>query len=65
MYREAVDVITTLHSMYDQGGNAHRWHKFYYHNAYLIVDRKESWIVETCTFFLLLFDLCSGTRVGS
>jgi secernin len=43
----AVEILTGINEKYDQGGNAHYFENFYYHNAYLIADRTDVWIVET------------------
>lgn len=45
--RAALDVITDLMDTYGQGGNGGYTHKLYYHNAYIIADPNEAWVLET------------------
>jgi len=46
--REACDVITLMLVLYGQGGGCgHENRRFTYHNAYLIADRKEAYVLET------------------
>jgi len=45
--QEARDVIINLLEEYGQGGNCGFDHNFYYDNAYLIMDRKDLYILET------------------
>lgn len=45
--REALNCITGLLSQYGQGGNCGYSHPFYYHNSFLLADRKETWVLET------------------
>ncbi len=45
--RGALEVITELLEEYGQGGNCAHNHKFYYHNSFLIVDKREAWVLET------------------
>ncbi|XP_041029606.1 secernin-2 [Carcharodon carcharias] len=46
--KEALDVITSLLEQYGQGGNCKEAPEaFSYHNTFLIVDRKEAWVLET------------------
>ncbi|XP_067824916.1 secernin-2-like isoform X2 [Heptranchias perlo] len=45
--KEALDVITSLVEQYGQGGNCKEVPEaFSYHNTFLIVDRKEAWVLE-------------------
>ncbi len=44
---QAMEVITKLLETYGQGGNCGFAHKLYYHNSFLIADRKEAWVLET------------------
>jgi len=43
----ALDTIVLLLEKYSQSGNCSYEHKLYYHNSYLIADRKEAWVLET------------------
>ncbi len=45
--REAVEVITSLLTKFGQGGNCGYDKKFYYDNAFLIADPKETLLLET------------------
>lgn len=49
--KSALDYMITLLSEYGQGGNCGYDHKFYYHNAFLIADRKEAYVLETAGKF--------------
>ncbi len=44
---DALRTITSLLETHGQGGNCGFAHPFYYHNSFLITDRKEAWILET------------------
>jgi dipeptidase len=44
---EGLRTITSLLETHGQGGNCGFAHPFYYHNSFLIADRKEAWILET------------------
>ncbi|MBG0784143.1 MAG: C69 family dipeptidase [Anaerolineaceae bacterium] len=43
---EALDVIVDLLETYGQSGNS-GLHPLYYHNSFLIADRKAAWVLET------------------
>ena len=43
---EALDVIVDLLDTYGQSGNS-GLHPLYYHNSFLIADRKAAWVLET------------------
>ena len=43
----AVEVITDLLQTYGQGGNGGYQHNLFYHNSFLIADRREAWVLET------------------
>ena len=45
--KNAVNTIVFLLEKYGQSGNCSYKHKLYYHNSYLIADRKEAWVLET------------------
>lgn len=45
--KEALEVIINLLQKYDQGGNCGYDSKFEYNNAFLIMDRKEIYVLET------------------
>jgi len=45
--RAALDLITHLMETYGQGGNGGYTHKLFYHNAYIIADPNEAWVLET------------------
>jgi len=44
----AVDVITGLLETYGQGGNCGYDHEFYYDNSFLIINRNNLFVLETC-----------------
>ncbi len=48
---EALQVITKLLEQHGQGGNCGFDHKVYYHNAFMIVDSREAWVLgmSECT----------------
>jgi dipeptidase len=43
----ALETIVALLTEHGQGGNCGLGHKLYYHNAYLIADPAEAWVLET------------------
>ena len=45
--RQAVSLLIDLLETYGQGGNCGFDHKFYYDNAFLIMDRKELYVLQT------------------
>lgn len=49
--KEAFDYIIELLQVYGQGGNCGFDHEFYYHNSFLIADRKEAYVLETAGKF--------------
>jgi secernin len=49
--RRALDVIVELLEAYGQGGNCGFQHKLYYHNAFIIADAGEAWVLETAGRF--------------
>lgn len=44
---EALHVIVGLLETYGQSGNCSLTHGLFYHNSYLIADRKTAWVLET------------------
>ena len=49
--QKALDVIIDLLETYGQGGNCGFHHKEYYHNAFIIADPTEAWVLETAGSF--------------
>ncbi len=45
--RAALNLIVGLLDQFGQGGNCGFAHPMYYHNSFLIGDRKEAWVLET------------------
>ena len=44
---DAVEVITGLLEAHGQGGDCGHLGRFYYHNSFLIADRREAYVLET------------------
>ncbi|RPI91838.1 MAG: peptidase U34, partial [Spirochaetales bacterium] len=44
---DALALITELIGRYGQGGNCGYKGKLYYHNSFIIADKKEAWVLET------------------
>ncbi len=44
---EALEVIVSLLERHGQGGNGGYTHNFFYHNAFIIADHREAWVLET------------------
>jgi len=44
---ESLEIIMQLLEVYGQSGNCGFEHPFYYHNSFIIADRKEAWKLET------------------
>ncbi len=44
---DALVLITELIERYGQGGNAGFEHKLYYHNSFILADKKDAWVLET------------------
>lgn len=44
---QALELITSLLAEFGQSGNCGFTHKMYYHNSFLIADKKEAWVLET------------------
>jgi dipeptidase len=59
--RGALDVIGTLLQAYGQGGNCGLYHDLHYHNAFIIADPKEAWVLETAGAFWVA-ERVRGTR---
>jgi dipeptidase len=49
--RGALDIIVTLLETYGQSGNCGFRHPLYYHNAFIIADPEEAWVLETAGSF--------------
>lgn len=45
--RQALETVLSLLERYGQGGNCGYDHKFYYDNSFLIMDKKELFVLET------------------
>ncbi len=44
---EAVSVMTELLERYGQGGDCGLYHRFYYHNGFVVADEREAYVLET------------------
>lgn len=44
---QAVEVITRLLEAHGQGGNCGQYHRFYYHNGFVVADAREAYVIET------------------
>ena len=60
--REALQVIIDLMAEYGQGGNCAQHFAFNYHNAYLIADPIEAWVLETAGCYWVAELVTTGTR---
>uniref|UniRef100_UPI00398F3D59 secernin-2-like isoform X2 n=1 Tax=Pristiophorus japonicus TaxID=55135 RepID=UPI00398F3D59 len=61
--KEALDVITSLVEQYGQGGNCKEAPEaFVYHNTFLIVDRKEAWVLETSGSYWAAQQITEGAK---
>jgi dipeptidase len=49
--RGALALIVELLNTYGQSGNCGFQHKLYYHNAFIVADPKEAWVLETAGKF--------------
>lgn len=45
--RDALGCIAELLEKYGQGGNCGYRHRLFYHNSFIIADKKEAWVLET------------------
>lgn len=45
--KEAVDFIVSVIEAYGQGGSGSYEHKLLYHNSFVVMDKKEAWVIET------------------
>jgi len=59
---DALQVIVDLMAEYGQGGNCAEHLGMNYHNAYLIADRNEAWVLETAGRYWVAEKTTSGTR---
>ena len=44
---EAVSVMTRLLERHGQGGDCGLYHRFYYHNGFIVADEREAYVLET------------------
>ena len=44
---EAISVMTELLERYGQGGDSGLYHRFYYHNGFIVADEREAYVLET------------------
>lgn len=59
---EALSVITELLSEFGQGGNCAEAESFEYHNAFIIADPGEAWLLETAGAYWAAEKTISGVR---
>jgi dipeptidase len=45
--RDALNFIVSIIEQYGQGGSGSYEHKLLYHNSFVIMDKKEAWVLET------------------
>ncbi|XP_069762970.1 secernin-2 isoform X1 [Narcine bancroftii] len=61
--KEALDVITSLVEHYGQGGNCKESvEAFSYYNTFLIVDRREAWVLETSGRYWAAQQITEGAK---
>uniref|UniRef100_T1IYU3 Secernin-2 n=1 Tax=Strigamia maritima TaxID=126957 RepID=T1IYU3_STRMM len=61
--RDALDIIADLLTTYGQGGPcSDTMPSFTYHNSFLIVDRKEAWVMETAENLWAAQQITSGPK---
>ncbi len=69
--RKALDVIIDLLDTFGQGGNCGFHHKEYYHNAFIIADPAEAWVLESAGSFWVtervrgVRTISNGLTIGS
>ena len=67
----ALEVIINLLETHGQGGNCGFHHKEYYHNAFIIADPNEAWVLETAGSFWVaervrgVRTISNGLTIGS
>lgn len=59
---EALSVITDLLGEFGQGGNCAEAEPFAYHNAFIIADPSEAWLLETAGEYWAAEEIKSGVR---
>ncbi|MEE8495547.1 MAG: hypothetical protein V3S21_03640 [Xanthomonadales bacterium] len=59
---DALHLIVDLMAEYGQGGNCAEHFALHYHNAYLIADKIEAWVLETAGAYWVAEKITSGTR---
>jgi len=59
---EALHVLTGLLEEFGQGGNCAEHLAMTYHNSFMIVDKKEAWVLETADKYWVADRVASGTR---
>ena len=69
--RKALDVIIELLEAHGQGGNCGFRHKEYYHNAFVIADPNEAWVLQTAGKYWAalrvrdVYTISNGLTIGS